>query len=59
MTRARIFEPTTREEAHALLDKVRDGSALVPVRVIEASLRLTGDLPAENHPEQPEEEGAA
>ena len=59
MTRARIFEPTTREEAHALLDAVREGSALVPTRLVEAALRLTGDLPADNHRELTEEEGAA
>lgn len=51
MTRARVFEPTTREEANALLDAVRDGSALVPTRLVELALRLTGDLPADNHRE--------
>lgn len=55
----RVFpEPTTREEANALLNAVRDGSALVPTRLVELALRLTGDLPADNRPTA-EEEAAA
>lgn len=58
MTRARFCEPRTRDEASALLDAVRDGSALVPVRLVELALQLTVDMPADNRLEPTDEEAA-
>lgn len=59
MTNQPIRAPRTREDAHALLDRVRDGSSLVPTRLIELALRLTGDLPAQERRELAEEESPA